>query len=104
MSQTSLFDPGPADQLWRDGQEVSRAAGRTVDVKGREEECLLALRILVAASDTHDIQRVLAEAGFMRDRNCIARRLTSLQRKGLVARCGVKVGAAGKPTTLWRLL
>ena len=104
MSQTSLFDPGPADQLWRDGQEVSRAAGRTVDVNARETEVVDALRYLVAASDCHDIRRVLLGFGMDRPTNCLSRRLTSLQRKGLVARCGVKVGAAGKPTTLWRLL
>jgi hypothetical protein len=104
MSQASLFDAGPADALWRNGQEVSRAAGRLVDVNAREQEVVDALRFLVAASDCHDIRRTLLGFGFDRPTNCIGRRLTSLERKGLVRKCGTKVGAAGKPTTLWRLL
>lgn len=94
----------PADPMARaKDPATSKAAARTVDTNARETECVEALRRLVCASDCHDIQRVLAEYGIQRDRNCIARRLTSLERKGLVRRSGVKQGPRGAHTTLWRL-
>ena len=75
-----------------------------MDVNARELEVVDALRYLVAASDCHDIRRCLLGFGLDRPTNCLSRRLTSLELKGLVRRCGVKAGAAGKATTLWRLL
>lgn len=102
-SQASLFD-ALADPTYRScDPETSKIAGKTVATNAREDECIEALRRLVCAADTHDIAAVLAEYGLQRDRNCLARRLTSLERKGRVRRAGVKVGAAGKPTTLWAL-
>lgn len=102
--QPSLFD-APADPTYRrDGAETSRVAAKTLDPNPRETEVLEALRLLVTASDTHDIQRVLAEHSIQRDRNCLARRLTSLERKGAVRRAGVKQGPRGANTTLWRLV
>jgi len=102
--QPSLFD-APADPTFRrTDPPSSKVAGLRLDANAREDEVLQALRWLVCASDTHDIQRVLAEHSLNRDRNCIARRLTSLERKGLVRRCGYKEATTGRRTTLWRLL
>lgn len=102
--QPSLFD-APADPNYRtDGAETSRVAAKTLDANPREAECLEALRLLVCAADCHDIAAVLEQYGLHRQTNTIARRLTSLERKGLVRRAGVKQGAAGKPTTIWRLV
>ena len=82
---------------------TSKWAAESVDVNGREAECIQALRWLVTAGSTFDIQRVLAEYGIGRDRNCISRRLTSLERKGKVLRSGWMVGPYGRQVTLWRL-
>lgn len=103
MSAPTLFDMLPDPNYRAADPETSKAAGLTVDTNAREAEVLHALRHLVCASDTHDLQAVLEQYGMQRDRNCIARRLTSLDRKGLVRRAGSKVGAHGKPTTLWAL-
>lgn len=101
--QLSLLDV-PVDANYRsDGPETSRVAGKTVDANAREAEVLEALRHLVCAADTHDIRALLLAYGLDRPTNTISRRLTSLERKGLARRCGVKVGVQGKPTTLWRL-
>lgn len=102
--QLSLLDM-PADPMARrDDPPTSKAAAKTVETNAREAEVIEALRRLVVASDCHDIQRVLEEYGLRRDRNCISRRLTSLERKQLVRRAGVKQGAAGKPNVAWRLV
>lgn len=82
---------------------TSHAAARTVDVVGREDEIVQALRWLICASDTADIQRVLRDHGMDRDRNNIARRITSLCRKGVVRSVGTKVGPHGRATTLYML-
>jgi len=100
----SLFDTVPDPLSRRDDPPTSTVAGLRLDANAREDEVLQALRWLVCASDTHDIQRVLAEHTMQRDRNCLARRLTSLERKGLVRRCGFKEATTGRRTTLWRLL
>jgi uncharacterized membrane protein len=101
----TLFDPPPADPLWGRRQETSRASGRTVDVVGREAEVVNALRILGVGADRSDIQRVLAaEFGLPRELANISRRLTTLERKGVVRRSGVHFGDNGRTTTLWRLV
>lgn len=96
--QSSLWDAvRPSDP------ETSRAAAESVDVNAREREVIDALRFLVVASSTHDIQQHLAGYGLARDRNCIARRLTSLCRKGLVSDQGTKPGPHGRDCTAYRL-
>lgn len=101
--QLSLLDV-PVDANYRsDGPETSRVAGKTLDPNPREQECIEALRWLVCAADCHDIRAVLLEHSIDRPTNTISRRLLGLERKGLTRRCGVKVGAQGKPTTLWTL-
>lgn len=103
MTQLSLLDV-PADPTWRSTDpETSRVAGLTVDINAREAEVLEAMRHAVVAADTHDLRRVLLGYGLDRDSNCIARRLTSLERKGRVRRVGVKTGRFSRPTTLWAL-
>lgn len=103
-SQLGLFE-APADPTYRrDGPETSRVAAKTLDPNPREQECLEALRRLVCASDCHDIRAVLLKYGLDRPTNTISRRLTSLERRGLVRRAGVKIGPAGKPCTIWRLV
>jgi hypothetical protein len=67
-----------------------------------QAECLEALRWLVAPGVTHDIQRALAEHGISRERNCLAKRLTELERLGRVERVGKAFG--GRPRTTWRRL
>jgi hypothetical protein len=100
-----MTEPGLFDGLYRhDDPPTSRDAAATVDVNARERECLDALRWLCRAGDTGDLQRVLSEHGLVRDRSCIARRLTSLARKGLVARTGTKQGPAGRQCTTWVLV
>ncbi len=99
----SLFDTVADPMSRRDDPPTSKVAGLRLDANPREDEVLEALRWLVCASDTHDIQRVLAEHSMQRDRNCIARRLTSLERKGLARRAGFKDATTGRRTTLWRL-
>lgn len=101
--QPTLFD-APADPLYRrDDAETSKVAAKQLDPNPREQECIEALRRLVCAADCHDIRKVLLEYGLDRPTNTISRRLTSLERRGLVRRAGVKVGPAGKPCTVWRL-
>jgi len=103
MNPPSLFDTIADPDVRTDDPPTSKVAAKQLDVNAREAEVTEALRWLVCASDTHDIQRVLAEHGLRRDRNCVARRLTSLERKGLVRRCGFKDATTGRRTTLWRL-
>jgi DNA-binding MarR family transcriptional regulator len=99
MTEPTLWDI-PADPNYRnDDPPTSKVAGQTVQANAREAEVLSALRKLICASDTHDIQRVLADYNLTRERNCISRRLTSLERKGMVRRAGVKDGRR----TLWAL-
>lgn len=103
MSQASLFD-SLADPFVRSTDpESSKVAAKTLDANPRETEVLEALKRLVTASDTHAIQAVLGEYGLVRERNTISRRLTSLERKGLVARCGFVMRPGHPPTTRWRL-
>lgn len=103
-TQLSLLDL-PSDPTYRTTDpETSRVAGLTVDVNAREAEVLEAMRYAAVAADTHDLRQVLLAYGLDRDNNCVARRLTSLERKGLVRRVGVKSGKFGRPTTLWRLV
>lgn len=101
--QTSLFD-SLADPMARTTDpESSKVAAKTLKVNPREDEILQALKRLVVASDTHAIQAVLGEYGLVRERNTISRRLTSLERKGLVVRCGFVMRPGHPPTTRWRL-
>ena len=97
--QANLFDA----MVGHEDPQTSRDAAESVDTAGREQEVRDALRWLVCGSDTHDIQQVLAARGMVRDRNNIARRLTSLERKGVVRRVGVKVGPHGRALTMWAL-
>ena len=99
MEQLTLGDP----MVGHEDPQTSRDAAVTVDTAGREDEVRQALRWLVCGSDTYDIQQVLAAHGMPRDRNCISRRLTSMERKGLVRRVGVKVGPHGRALTMWVL-
>jgi DNA-binding MarR family transcriptional regulator len=99
MTEPTLWDI-PADPNYRnDDPPTSVVAGKAVQTNAREAEVLSALRKLICASDTHDVQRVLADYNLTRERNCISRRLTSLERKGMVRRAGVKDGRR----TLWAL-
>lgn len=103
MTEPTLWDI-PADPLARsDDPEPSKLAAKTVEANAREQECIEALRWLVCAGDCHDIARVLAEHGLQRQTNTIARRLTSLERKGLTRRCGFKDATNGRRTTLWKI-
>jgi len=98
-----LFDY-PADPMVRSTDpETSRAAAPSVDVNVRESEVLDALRWLGVAATTHQIQDVLARFSMKRDRNCIARRLTSLEGKGKVRRAGVRKGGFGRQVISWAL-
>lgn len=101
--QLSLLDL-PADPMARaTDPEPVKASARAVDVNAREAEVVEALRLLVVASDTADIQRVLAERNMQREKNCISRRLTSLERKGMARRAGAKQLDRGVVRTLWAL-
>lgn len=66
-----------------------------------QQECLEALRWLVAAGSTADIQLVLAEHGLRREKNCLAKRLGELERMGLVERVGTAYDGRTARTT-WR--
>ncbi len=102
--QEALFYAGPPDPAVRStDRETSRAADRSVNRNHREQEVLDALRGLVVASSAHEIQRWLAGYGIMRDKNCIARRLTSLVRAGKVNDQGLKPGPYGRAVTAYRL-
>lgn len=102
--QEALFYVGPADPTHRTAdRETVRAAAASVNKNHREQEVLDALRGLVVASSTHDIQRWLAGYGISRDRNCIGRRLTSLVRAGKVSDQGLKPGPYGRHVTAYRL-
>lgn len=101
--QVRLFEL-PADPLVRrDDPETSRVAAVTVRRNVREDEVRNALRVLVTASTSHDISDLLGTYGLQRPSNTVSRRLTSLERQGVVRRCGVKTGPYGQPCTLWRL-
>jgi predicted transcriptional regulator len=84
VTQTSLFDPPETKPLGPTQQEVVEA-----------------LRWLIVASDTSDIQRALAEHNINRQRNEIAKRLGELEARGLVARTGRNFDRRGWPTT-WK--
>lgn len=73
----------------------------TVRLSPCQQEVHEALRWLIVASDTTDIQRALAEHGISRQTNTIAKRLCELEGKGLVERCGRNYSRRGHPTT-WR--
>lgn len=70
-------------------------------VSPAQAECLEALRWLMVASDTTDIQHALAEHNIQRQTNTIAKRLCELEAKGLVERTGRNLHRRGHPTT-WR--
>lgn len=101
--QASLFDV-PADPTFRKSDPAtSKAASRTIATNAREAEVLEAMRGLTVASTAADISAYLKSYGLPRDQNCVSRRLTSLERAGVVRRCGVKAGASGRACSLWRL-
>ena len=94
-----MTDPTLFDVLVRtDDPATSKAAAGTVNRNRREAEVIGALRDLTYAT-AHDIGIHVG-----RDTNCVARRLTSLERAGTVRRCGVKPGPYGRDCTLWRLV
>lgn len=66
-----------------------------------QQEVMEALRLLIVASSTSDIQRVLQDHNILRDRNCLAKRLGELRDKGLVEPVGHDFSRKGHPTT-WR--
>lgn len=103
--QLSLLDI-PADPNYRTTDpETSRVAGKMVDRNRREADVLLAMRYASAPVDVHDIETLLARYDLCRQKSgWVASRLTSLERKGRVRRCGVKTGRYGRPTTLWALV
>jgi hypothetical protein len=103
--EPGFFDDLPVDPMARaNDRETVKAAAKSVDVNAREQEIIDALRFLTVASSTHDIQSFLeGRFGAKRDRNCIARRLTSLVRKGVVTDQGVKPGPYGRHVTAYRL-
>jgi len=80
--------------------QPSLFASDTKPLSPSQQEVLEALRWCVVASDTGDIQRALREHGIIRERNCIAKRLTELEAKGLVERAGTSFGK--RPRTTWR--
>lgn len=61
-----------------------------------------ALRVVMGAADTTDIQRALAEHWVDRAKNEIASRLVELERKGLVERVGRNYVGRGVTRTTWR--
>lgn len=68
-----------------------------------QQEVVEALRVLMHSADTTDIQRVIAEHGIPRDRNCLAKRLCELEALNRVERVGRNFARRGHPTT-WRLI
>lgn len=64
-----------------------------------QQEVYEALRLLIVAADTTDIQKVLAEHNIQRQTNTIAKRLCELEAKGLVRRSGRNMTRRGHPTT-----
>lgn len=60
-----------------------------------------ALRWLIVAGDTTDLQKALGEHGMPMERSNIARRLCELEEMGLVERVGHNYSRRGNPTT-WR--
>lgn len=66
-----------------------------------QQEVIEALRWLIVPGDTSDIQRALGEHNIPRATNCIAKRLTELERKGLVERVGRRA-VKGVTRTVWR--
>lgn len=83
--QLSLLDAAPAKPL-----------------KPSQQEVMEALRVLIVASDTSAIQEVLASHNIPREKNCIAKRLTELERLGLVERVGKNHLEHGVARTTWR--
>lgn len=67
-----------------------------------QQEVHEALRWLIVAGTTTDIQRALAEHGIQRERNSIAKRLCELEGKGLVERVGTEHVGRGISRTTWR--
>ena len=82
-AQTSLFDAEP------------------VALAPAQAEVVEALRWLIVASDTTDVQRALREHNIPRERSNIARRLFEFEGLGLVERVGHNMDRRGHPT-LWR--
>lgn len=84
-AQASLFDATPARPL-----------------KPSQQEVMEALRVLIVASDTADIQRALRERGIPREKNCLSKRLHELEALSLVERVGKNFGPRGVTRTTWR--
>jgi hypothetical protein len=101
-AEPSLFSLSDTN-VRADDPSTSTAAAASVDLNAREQEVVDALRFLVVASSTHDIQQHLEKYGIKRDRNCISRRLTSLVRRGVVVDQGEKDGPHGRRVTAYRL-
>lgn len=66
-----------------------------------QQQVLEALRWLVVAADTLDIQRVLQDHDIRKDRNIISKRLGELEGMGLVERVGTAYDGRTARTT-WR--
>ena len=73
----------------------------TVKLRPAQAEVLEAMRWLVAAGTTSDIQRALSAHGIPREKNCIAKRLHEVEALGLVERVGHDFSRKGSPT-VWR--
>jgi hypothetical protein len=67
-----------------------------------QAEVLEAMRWMVVAGDTGDIQAALREHGIDRQTNVIAKRLCELEDRGLVERTGKHFVRRGVTRTTWR--
>lgn len=103
-AQPSLWGDEPSEPNVRStDRDTSKRAGESVDVNAREAEVVDALRHMVVASSAHEITEFLRGRGFLRDKNCVSRRLTSLVRKGIVGDQGTKPGPYGRDVTAYTL-
>lgn len=109
MTQPTLFDPGATATAAHRHSDRSTAvaAAESFDAAtlNREQQRVLdAMRLLAALDQPVTAGRVTGLLGD-RQRNCVARRITDLARRGLVAEAGIhredRKGA--RPETLWSL-
>lgn len=109
--QQSLFD-SPVSRLpvRSSDPETSRVAARQLDATARQNEVLLAMRLLVTSCMPSEIKRVLGDRGMDRERNEIASRLSELSDperwadgQPRVRKVGAKTGPRGRPVATWVL-
>lgn len=111
MTQDSLFDlPLSPLPVRSTDPETSKAAAKQLDVRERQAEVLVAMRLLVTSCTPTDIQRVLRERGMHRERNEVASRLAELGNPdkwadgmARVRKVGVKDGPRGRKVATWAL-